>query len=164
MKKRLLLLATLGLAAGAALAGTTVDQGQPGSPSSPWNVKISGSSPPVVIVTDGGFLGSVLPQPCSALVQTNDAGIGTTASRIPVSGSAANRIWIRVCNSILNSSSAQCICSSYDCPVSVAVGALGDVLATGDCATYPVGVLDGGIPCCVCNGAGTFLPSTECVP
>ena len=46
----------------------------------------------------------------------------------------------------------------------VAVGALGDPLATGDCVTYNMTTQDAGVPCCICNGAGSFLPATECVP
>ncbi len=136
----------------------TANQGKPGN-QGPWPVtNVGGGNNP-----DGGNT-FVLPGKCSKLIQTNDAGVGTSPLRVPVNGGAAGRIWIQICNSLLNSSSTQCICSAQFCPGSVAVGVAGDVLATGDCATYNVDLLDGGLPCCVCNGAGSFLPSTECVP
>lgn len=158
-------------------AQSVVDQGAPGT-QGPWPVLFSGGN--VNIVFDGGctFTGGsvVVTGPdggavivrndvpdCSKVVQTNDAGVGTSA--VPVPGTpAAGRKWIRICNSVLNASSAICICSAMTCPQSVALGALGDPLATGDCVTYGIGTLDGGVPCCICNGAGTFLPATECVP
>jgi hypothetical protein len=154
----------------------TANQGKPGN-QGPWPVLVSGN---VNIVFDGGCSftggsiistgpdgGSVLvhaaiPE-CSRIVQTNDAGIGTSPARVPGTPTVG-RTWIRICNSLLNTSSAVCICSAMDCPASVAVGAVGDVLATADCVTYGIGTLDGGVPCCVCNGASTFLPASECIP
>lgn len=140
-------------------AQTTVkaDQGKPGT-QGPWPVTISGG-----LSLDGGSV-NVLASPCSRIVQTNDAGIGTSPTRVPPNGGTSGRIWIRVCNSILNASSTQCTCAIDFCPAAVAVGAIGDALATGDCVTYPIGYADAGVPCCVCNGAGSFLPTAECVP
>lgn len=141
----------------------TANQGKPGTQGA-WPVTITSGAATVTVSFDGGFIGTVTTQPCSRIVSTNDAGIGTTPSRIPANGPTASRIWIRICNSILNSSSTQCICSADTCPSTVAVFVQGDVLATADCVTYPLGTADAGVPCCVCNGAGSFLPSTECVP
>lgn len=160
MKKTLpAVLAALVLAAG--VWAQVVDQGMPGT-QGPWPVTSSGGT--VNVIFDGGFIGTVSTQPCSRIVSINDAGIGTTPTRVPVSGPTAGRIWIRICNSILNSSSTQCICATDSCPSSVAASVQGDVLATADCVTYPLGPADAGVPCCVCNGAGSFLPSQECVP
>jgi len=141
-----------------AWAQTTVkaDQGKPGN-QGPWPVTGGTFNP------DSGSV-FVLPNKCSAIVQTNDAGIGATPSRVPVNGGTAGRIYIQICNSLLNANGSQCICDGQLCPGAVAVGQPGDVLNTGDCATYNIDLLDGGVPCCVCNGAGIFLPATECVP
>ncbi len=138
-------------------AQTTVkaDQGKPGT-MGPWPVTIQATG------DAGGVYVSDLP--CGQLVQTNDASISTTPSKIPVIGGQASRTWIRICNDLGNSQSTQCRCSTSTCPAATTVGNTGDLLAQGDCVTYNVGYKDGGIPCCVCNGAGSWLPSTECVP
>lgn len=174
MRKTLVVVMVALIASALAFGQTTVkaDQGKPGT-QGPWPVSISGGS---VVITlgdagitvnvnfDGGFIGTTSTQPCTRIVSTNDAGYGTTPSRVPASGPAAGRSWIRICNSLLNSSSTQCICATDSCPSTVAASTQGDLLATADCATYPLGVADSGVPCCVCNGAGSYLPSMECVP
>lgn len=146
----------------AAQAGEVIDQGRPGN-QGPWPVTLSGSGT-VSINFDGGFIGQTVTAPCSTLRQTNDAGIGTTPTRIPTQGPLAGRIWVQVCNDYQNTNTAVCKCSSTTCPASSAVSAIGDSLATGDCAMYNLGIQDAGVPCCVCNGAGVFLPVTECAP
>jgi hypothetical protein len=142
----------------AAFGQTTVksDQGKPGT-QGPW---------PVTLVNTAADAGGsfVIDAPCGQLVDTNDAGVGTTASRVPVSGPQASRIWIRVCNDLVNSASTQCRCSVSTCPAATTAGNPGDLLAQGDCVTYNIGARDAGIPCCVCNGAGSWLPTQECVP
>jgi hypothetical protein len=143
-----------------AFAQTTVkaDQGRPGT-QGPWPVTITGG-----LSLDGGSI-NVTTAPCSNIVMTNDAGIGTSPSRVPVNGGTAGREWIRICNDIGNSSSTICKCSTGQfCPATTAAGSVGDAIATGDCVTYNVGYGDGGTPCCVCNGAGSFLPAAECIP
>lgn len=158
--RRLFIAVFVGLViAAVAFAQQKVDQGKPGTQGC-WPVCTQGSSG---TGSDGGATSSVWPAPCRVIVQTNDAGIGTTATPVPGTP-ATGRIWIRICNSILNSSSTICTCSAWTCPQSAAVGAVGDPLATGDCVTYPMTTQDGGVPCCVCNGAGSFLPATECLP
>lgn len=161
MKKTLAVV--LVVASALAFAQQKVDQGRPGT-QGPWPVTITSGAAVVTVSFDGGFIGTVYTQPCTRIVSTNDAGYGTTPSRVPASGPAAGRIWIRICNSLLNSSSTQCICATDSCPSVVAASTQGDLLATADCATYPLGVADSGVPCCVCNGAGSYLPTQECVP
>lgn len=144
------------------------DQGAPGN-QGPWPVTCvsgcgsggSGGSGGSTFAFDGGYIGLVATQPCTRLIQTNDAGVGTSAQVVPATP-ATGRIWVQICNSILNFSSVQCICSTTR--PTFAAGSPGDVLATGDCATYNIGPQDGGVPSCICNDAGVFLPSTECVP
>lgn len=141
---------------------TLANQGAPGN-QGPWPVTISGGGSST-LTFDGGYIGQVATKPCSVLRQTNDAGVGTSPTPVPAGGPLANRIWIQICNDSLNGSSAVCKCSSSTCPTAAVVGAIGDALATGDCATYNMTGADAGVPCCVCNGAGVFLPSTECAP
>lgn len=143
-------------------AQTTVkaDQGRPGT-QGPWPVSITGG---VVINIDAGNI-TVVDSPCTNIVMTNDAGYSTTPSRVPANGGTAGRSWIRICNDILNSMSTVCRCATGQfCPLATGLGNVGDAIATGDCVTYNVGFADGGVPCCVCNGAGSYLPTAECVP
>lgn len=150
--------------AGVALAQQVVDQGQPGTQGA-WPVSISGATVNLNVAFDGGVIGQTFPAPCSNLVMTNDAGYSTTPSRVPANGGTSGRIWIRICNDITNSSSTICRCSTGQfCPAATGAGNVGDALATGDCVTYNQGYGDAGTPCCVCNGAGSFLPATECIP
>jgi hypothetical protein len=159
--RKILWLAVL-LFAAAAVAQQLVDQGAPGTQGA-WPVTLTGGS---VIITlgDAGLTINTNTQPCTRIVMTNDAGYSTTPQRVPASGPTAGRIWIRICNTILNSSGTVCTCATDSCPSSVAASVQGDVLATADCATYSLGVADGGLPCCVCNGSGIFLPAAECIP
>lgn len=135
------------------------NQGQPGT-QGPWPVTCvsgcsgSGSS-------DGGSSSStVTTAPCSAYRETNTS-VGTSAAIVPATP-LANRVWVRICNSLLNTEGAQCICSGTTTPT-FAASSLGDPLAVSDCATYPITAADAGVPLCICNGAGTRLPATECV-
>ena len=74
--------------AGAAWAQniSKVDQGRPGN-QGPWPVTVQGGG----FSADGGSI-FVITGKCRALVQTNDAGIGTTPSVIPVNGGTAGRV------------------------------------------------------------------------
>lgn len=165
MKKIVMMSVMLVAVVGWSQTVVKANQGAPGN-QGPWEVTCDncsgggGGSGGGSFTPDGGFIGSVSPQPCRLLVQTNDAGVGLTALTVPAHP-AAGRVWVQVCNSILNFSAALCICSTAKPTFSL--GSTGDVLATGDCATYNVTVADGGVPWCVCNDAGTFLPATECV-
>jgi hypothetical protein len=168
MKKKIIIagVAVLVLGAGAAIAAEIVDQGRPGVQGA-WPVTCvsgcsggSGGGGGGSLATDGGFLGTVLPAPCKRYVQAiTDAG--TTAITIPTSGLSTNRVYIDVCNSILNPSPALCTCSAVSVPASVGLGVVGDTLATGDCQRYPT-VFDGGNPWCVCNQSNVQLNSSEC--
>lgn len=157
MKRVLVVAATL--TALTALAQTIVkaNQGQPGT-QGPWPVTISGS-----VLPDGGSSSgsAVYTQPCSSYVETNTS-VGASVTKVPATNTA-NRVWIRICNSLLNTEGAQCICSNMTTP-SFAASSLGDPLAVSDCVVYNTTVLDGGVPLCICNGAGTRLPAAECVP
>lgn len=156
--------------AGVALATELVDQGRPGT-QGPWLIScVSGCGTTIVtdggmsisasFSFDGGFIGTVLPAPCKTFVQKfTDAG--TTAITIPAVGLSTNRVYIDVCNTILNPSTALCTCSATSVPTSVALGVVGDTLATGDCQRYPT-VFDGGNPWCVCNQPSVQLNSSEC--
>lgn len=158
MRKILLVAAVVVATLGWSQTTVTANQGKPGT-QGPWPVTVTGG-----LSLDGGSL-TVREAPCSNIVMTNDAGIGTSASRVPVNGGTAGRSWIRICNDIGNSSSTICKCSTGQfCPGGTGAASVGDALATGDCVTYNVGYLDGGVPCCICNGAGSFLPAAECVP
>ena len=75
----------------------------------------------------------------------------------------ASRIWVQVCNSLLNSGSTQCICAANTCPT-FAASSVGDPLNPGDCAMYNMTTQDAGVPCCICNGAASRMPATECAP
>lgn len=130
------------------------DQGKPGN-QGPWPVTFAGS------ITDGGSEESVLPGPCSVLVEANTS-VGAAAAIVPATP-AVGRIWIRICNSGLNTSTAQCICSATSVPT-FAASSLGDFLATTDCVTFNMTSQDAGVPQCICNGAGTRLTSLECKP
>jgi hypothetical protein len=138
-----------------AMASTvvTADQGKPGN-QGPWPVKIVGSS------GDGGST-YVTSAPCTGLAQkVTDAGTAVlTVPSVPT----ANRVWIQICNSQLNSNGASCICQSNGQPT-YSAGSPGDTLATGDCATYNITRQDAGVPWCICNGSNISLLSTECVP
>lgn len=133
-----------------------VDQGKPGT-QGPWPVTVSGGS--TSITFDGGFIGTVVTQPCAHYRETNTA-VGATATIVP-STPLANRVWVRICNSLLNTSSAQCICSATTVPTYAATSA-GDPLAVSDCVLYNIGAKDAGVPQCICNGAGVQLPAAEC--
>lgn len=149
------------LAAGLFFSAQTtskVDQGKPGN-QGPWPVTLNGSSVTIVISTDGGFFGTTATQPCKNWKQSNTT-VGASAVIVPATP-LANRIWVQVCNDILNTSSAQCKCAGNTCPT-FAAASVGDTLATGDCATYPINAADAGVPCCICNGAGVALDSAEC--
>ena len=137
------------------------DQGKPGN-QGPWPVTIGGASISLNAAFDGGFIGSVSTQPCSALISAN-TDAGTVAATVP-SSPAAGRTWIQICNTQLNTSTAQCICSAGQAKPTFSAGSPGDVLATGDCALYNISALDGGVPWCICNGSNVALASTECLP
>lgn len=165
MKRKLIAGALAGavLVAGAAIAEEIVNQGSPGT-RGPWPVACisgcSGGGGGGTLTLDGGFIGTVLPAPCRTYVQKiTDAG--TTAVTIPTSGLSTNRVYIDVCNTVLNPSNALCTCSAVSVPSSVALGVIGDTLATGDCQRYPT-VFDGGNPWCVCNQNSIQLNSAEC--
>lgn len=141
-----------------ALAQTsTVNQGKPGT-QGPWPVTVVGP-------TDGGSTTTVITStlPCKTLTQSVTQ-VGPVATTVPASP-AVGRVWIQVCNGVLNSSSLQCVCEATAKPT-FSVSSAGDTLATGDCATYNVGNTDGGQPWCLCNAdAGTsYLVSAECIP
>lgn len=143
----------VGVSAG---AQTTVkaNQGAPGN-QGPWPVTL------VSGVGDGGEE-PVVTAPCATLRQrTTDAG--TAVLTVPVGGGLASRIWIQVCNSQLNSGTSICICNADGQPT-FSVGSAGDVLSTGDCATYNVGPVDAGIPWCICNANNIALNTAECAP
>lgn len=155
MKKSLpAVLAALLLGAGV-WAQQVVDQGQPGN-QGPWPVSITGT---IVVNFDGGFIGSTATAPCSVIAEANTS-VGTSAIPVPAAP-LAGRSWIRICNSLLNSGSTQCICSASTCPT-FAAASVGDPLATSDCVTYNLGFADAGVPCCICNGAASRMPSEEC--
>lgn len=137
------------------------DQGKPGN-QGPWPVTISGSgSITVAIATDGGYLGTVSTIPCGVYAESNTS-VGTSAAVVPATP-LANRAWVRICNSLLNTEGAQCICSATSTPTFTAAS-LGDPIAVSDCVLYNIGTKDGGVPQCICNGAGVRLPAAECVP
>lgn len=132
----------------------TANQGKPGN-QGPWPVRLVGS--------DGGSSSSsstTTQAPCSVYRETNTS-VGTSAAIVPATP-LANRIWVRICNSLLNTEGAQCICSGTTTPT-FAASSSGDPLAVSDCATYPITAADAGVPLCICNGAGVRLPATECV-
>lgn len=146
-------------AAVAAWAQNTVkaDQGKPGT-QGPWPVSVTGG---ISITLDGGLGLSTTSTttPCSQYRETNTS-VGTSAAIVPATP-LANRIWIRVCNSLLNTEGAQCICSATSTPT-FAASSLGDPLAVSDCAFYNITAADAGVPQCICNGAGVRLPASEC--
>lgn len=145
------------IVAAGARGQTTVkaNQGAPGN-QGPWPVTISNS-------VDAGNDIPVITGTCSSLRQrTTDAG--SAALTIPVGGGLSNRVWIQVCNSQLNSGTSICICDGDGTQPTFSVGSPGDVLSTGDCATYNIGTGDGGIPWCICNANNIALNSAECVP
>jgi len=129
------------------------NQGRPGN-EGPWPVTVTNGS------SDGGAT-YVIQQSCSTLTQkVTDAG--TAAITVPTTPQSG-RIWIQVCNSTLNASTTQAICWANGQPT-FSAGSAGDVLATGDCATYNITKQDGGVPWCITNASNASLLSTECVP
>lgn len=136
------------------------NQGAPGN-QGPWPVTISGGGGAVTVdVTfDGGYIGTVSTQPCKHYKETNTS-VSTSAALVPATP-LANRSWVRVCNSLLNTEGAQCICSANTTPT-FAASSLGDPLAVSDCVLYNITSQDAGVPICICNGAGVRLPTAEC--
>lgn len=135
----------------------TVDQGMPGN-QGPWPVtNVNGGG----TTTDGGGFVSTWPAPCSVYKEQNTA-VGASATIVPATP-LASRIWVRICNSLLNTSSAQCICSATGIPTFTA-SSIGDPIAVSDCVLYNITAADAGVPRCICNGAGVQLPSAECAP
>lgn len=155
MKRALAVVVLLATCGALAQVVTTANQGAPGK-QGPWPVTIAGS------LGDGGAV-PTMAAPCTGLAQIlTDAG--TAAVTVPVGGPTANRVWIQICNTVLNASTSQCICASNSKPASFTAGVAGDVLGQGDCATYNITAQDGGVPWCICNAANVALNSTECVP
>lgn len=137
--------------------GQKVDQGRPGT-QGPWPV--TGTVVVVAGGSDGGFT-FVAPLPCAHYAEGNTS-VGAAATVVPATPQAG-RIWVRICNSLLNTEGAQCVCSGTSTPT-YAAASLGDQLAVSDCVLYNIGTKDAGVPQCICNGAGVRLTSAECVP
>lgn len=151
----LLLLLLLIPFAAASDSPVTANQGAPGK-QGPWPVSVTGG---ISISIDGGVGLSTAPVACMSYRETNTT-VGASAAIVPATP-LTGRAWVRICNSLLNTESAQCICSVNAVPT-FAASSLGDVLAVSDCAFYTVNTLDGGAPRCICNGAGVQLPASEC--
>lgn len=154
MKRVAVVLVVLVVAA-VAYAQTTVkaDQGRPGN-EGPWPVTVVNGS------SDGGAT-FVIQQSCSTLTQkTTDAG--TAVLTVPTTA-AGGRVYVQICNSSLNASTSQVICCVTSQPT-FSAASCGDVLSTGDCATYNIGSQDGGVPWCIGNASNIALNSAECVP
>lgn len=135
-----------------AVAQQYVDQGAPGT-QGPWPVTISGSGG-----GSGGLTAATYPQPCSSYVETN-VSVSTSSTLVPAS-STASRVWVRICNSLLNTEGAQCVCSATGVPT-YAAASNGDQLAVSDCVLYNLAAAS--TPRCICNGAGVRLTTAECV-
>lgn len=160
MKKIVLLLAVgISLVAYAA-DRVTADQGAPGK-QGPWPVTISGGSSGS---SDGGFTGTTAPVECRGT--TADGGNPDTltflgAGSTPVPAAAAvNRVYINVCVSLNNVSTAVIKCLTGGAAPVLASGP-GQVLGFGDCIQYTANqtnTID-----CVSDG-GYAVTAFECVP
>lgn len=157
MKNALGVIATVMVLSAVAWAQRTVaNQGKPGT-EGPWPVVNQGGT--TFITSDGGFIGAVATAPCLHYRETNTS-VGAAAALVPATP-LANRLWVRICNSLRNTPSAICVCSATTTPTFTAAS-LGDPLAVSDCVLYPITSADAGVPLCICNGAGVRLPTAEC--
>lgn len=141
----------------------TSDQGKPGT-QGPWPVTLSGGGTIVVGGADGGVI-STAPVLCRGT--TADAGNPSTittvagvATAVPAGGNATNRVYINVCNSAQNVSTAVVKCETGGAAVSIYGGA-GDVLLFGDCVLYSADQ-NNQINCSA--DGGYSVTAFECVP
>lgn len=142
---------------GVALAGNLVDQGSPGT-QGPWKTTVTGGS--VVVIFDGGFIGTTAPYSC-AITSPNKVTNVLAASIATPSAAQAGRKWMSVCNSVQNVASRVVKCRADGTAPVFAITNAGDVLANGDCVTYTVS--DARNVLCIANtGAGTDVQTYEC--
>lgn len=155
----------------AVAAAQTMDQGMPGNQGA-WPVILSGGS----ASSDGGTIGgATYPVQCRATAQDGGATeqntvVGGATVRVPSTGAApgtstaANgRVYMVVCNSAQNASTAVVKCrQDGTAPVFAAANA-GQVLLYGDCmtTTAPTGADQFQ---CIADAAARNVTSYECVP
>lgn len=152
MKKTIaVILLTMLSMGGYALAQQLVDQGQPGTQGA-WPVSIAGSSSSVV---------STQPRTCTASSAHKTTTVGGSSINVPAANTAS-RIYIVVCNSPQNASTAVVKCRSDNTAVVYASGNPGDVLQFGDCVTYSAS--DANTIRCIADAAGREVITYECVP
>ena len=144
-------LAALVLSAGFALAQQVVDQGMPGNQGA-WPVTASGA---------GGTGVMTFPQSCAATSVHATTTVGGTSTTVPATA-ATSRLYIVVCNSAQNPSTAIVKCRSDNTAVVYASTNPGDVLLFGDCVTY--GALTANAIRCIADAAAREVLTYECVP
>lgn len=145
------------LSASFAAAGTTVDQGQPGTQGA-WPVRFIAP----VFPTDGGTSTSystvsTYPYPCAISspnkVTYQDGGV----QNVPTTA-VTNRLYVVVCNTKDNSS-GNLRCRADGTNPTTTTGSVGDVLGVGDCISY---TNPSGFPV-KCIGSNLYVSSYECV-
>lgn len=150
------------LVAVVAKAQNVVDQGMPGN-QGPWPVTVSSATS-----SDGGTAGqATYPSQCSATsadggsVEQNTT-VGAAAVQVPGSP-RAGRVYINICNSAQNASTAIIKCRQDGVAPVFAAGNPGQVLLFGDCFVSTAPTTANTIQC-IGSGAGLNVTSYECVP
>lgn len=168
MKKTLWTVVVL---AAIAASAQVVDQGMPGN-QGPWPVILSGGS----ASSDGGTIGgATYPAQCRATAQDGGATeqntvVGAATVRVPSTGAApgtttaaAGRIYMVVCNSAQNASTAVVKCRQDGTAPVFAAGNAGQVLLYGDCMTTTAPTTADAVQC-IADAAARNVTSYECVP
>lgn len=142
---------------GAALAGTQVDQGSPGI-QGPWKVTSTGGA--VMVIFDGGFIGTNAPYACNSTSPNKVTNVVAVSTSTPSVAQAARK-WMSVCNSVQNVASRRVKCRADGTAPVFALTNAGDVLDVGDCVTYTVDSTQT-VRCIANTGAGTDVQTYEC--
>ena len=156
-------MATL-LIAALALGQQKVDQGKPGT-QGPWpvtgSVTVLGDGGIIVVgLADGGVV-ATYPRICTASSVTATTVVGGTSLPVPATA-AAQRIYINVCNSAQNASTAIVKCRDGNTAPVFAAGNPGVALLFGDCERFSAAA--GNVINCIADAAGRNVETYECVP